>query len=60
MRRLNAVVLLLLFSLHCIGAHREQGVGNSGGDHTVSLAFESFVTRCVFVAEDFITNFSLT
>lgn len=56
MRRLNAVVLLLVFSLHCIGAFKEQGDIDSEG-RTVSLAFE---TRYVIVAEHCVTSFSFT
>jgi len=60
MRRPNAVVLPLLLFLHCINAHREQGDGNSGGDHSVSLAFENFFIRYVIVAEEYKFIFNLT
>lgn len=60
MRRLNAVVLLLVFFLLAVGACREQVDGNSGEqceDRTVSLAFANSVTQYVFVAEDFCSKF---
>jgi len=60
MRRTSAVVLSLLLFLHCINAHREQGDGNSGGDHAVSVAFENFFTRYVIVTGDYKFIFNLT
>ena len=52
MRRLDAVVLALLLFLHCSDARSEQGDGDSGGDHAVSVAFENFFTRFVIVTEE--------